>query len=219
MNSRDTACLSVAAALALSALVGDARADQATVPPAPEAAAQTHGAKVTRVIKAPAKHRASRSAKSTKSTKAAQLPPAAGASTAFDAAVAPLLPPVLAPISPAASPLSGLAGAEPSSSEPAGADTAAAALAQARAAGAEPAPGTSSVRRADETPAQGDALAAAARLLGEGAPLDLLQSVIVPAARGVTIAEIQTEGEGAVTLSVRPTKITRGSGLVATGKF
>jgi hypothetical protein len=64
-----------------------------------------------------------------------------------------------------------------------------------------------------------EALAAAERLLGDGVPLELLQSVIVPAARGVTIAEIQTEGAGAVTLSVRPTKITRGSGLVATAQF
>jgi len=56
-------------------------------------------------------------------------------------------------------------------------------------------------------------------LFEDRAPLELLSSVLLPAARGVTIAQIQTEGAPAVRLTVRPTKITRGSGLVAVGQF
>ncbi|HWO10646.1 MAG TPA: hypothetical protein VNN80_14235 [Polyangiaceae bacterium] len=52
-------------------------------------------------------------------------------------------------------------------------------------------------------------------------PLELLSSVILPAARGVTIAQIQPEGATlpAVTLTVRPTKIKQGGGLVAVAQF
>jgi hypothetical protein len=50
-------------------------------------------------------------------------------------------------------------------------------------------------------------------------PLELLSSVLLPAARGVTIAQIQPEGAPAFRLTVRPTKIARGSGLVAVGQF
>lgn len=214
MNSRETGCLGVAAALALSALAGDAAAEEQAVPDAPpspvvhpRSAASTH-----------ARAAASRPRAATLAKTNPQLAHSLNAPGAFDAALAPLTPPVLAAVMPVAAPLP--------APENRGADQTHAELREKHlseapevpAPSAPPVPATS-----DEAPEQstGDeaALQAAERLLGNGVPLQLLQSVIVPAARGVTIAEIQTEAAGAVTLSVRPTKITRGSGLVAVGRF
>ena len=210
MNSRETGCLGVAAALALSALAGDAAAEEAAV-------SQTPASPAARPRSAPPTHiePKAREQASTSATRP-QLARTLAASSPFDAPLAPLMPP-LTPVVPvaAAAPLPGSDLTDSELREQ-----------HIREAPEVPAPGSPPVRATteDETPPRATtsdeaALEVAERLLGDGVPLQLLQTVIVPAARGVTIAEIQTENVGAVTLSVRPTKITRGSGLVAVGRF
>ena len=215
MSSRETGCLGVAAALALSALAGDAAAEEVAVSPPPASPAVRHAGAPTTHQKVAKRPRA------TAATAAKTSPLLAGSLSApgtFDAGLAPLMPPELTAVVPVAptNTASALPGAERAHAE----------LREKHLSEAPevPAPSAPPVRATtDEAPAAstGDeaAIQAAERLLGDGVPLQLLQSVIVPAARGVTIAEIQTESAGAVTLSVRPTKITRGSGLVAVGKF
>jgi hypothetical protein len=206
MNSRETGLLGVAAALALSALAGDAAAEEADAAQTPASPAARPRSTPTTHTKAPARpHSASVS-----------RPPLAhtAAPGTFDAALAPLLPPVLTAVAPMpAHPLT--------ASEVSDRDIRQQHLRDAPdvpVAGSAPRPQTT--RDATPQPAGDErALEVAERVLGDGVPLQLLQTVIVPAARGVTIAEIQTESAGAVTLSVRPTKITRGSGLVAVGTF
>ena len=210
MNSRETGCLGVAAALALSALAGDAVAEEAAGSRAPTSpAARPRSAQLTQ---SKARSRA------LEAKAAGPLPLARSSAPAtLGPALPQLMPPLLA-LAPAVSAPAGVVAA--------GADRVDTDLREKhlREAPEVPAPGAPPVQTAsDETTASTSddqqALEVAQRLLGDGVPLDLLESVIVPAARGVTIAEIQTEGTAALTLSVRPTKITRGSGLVAVGKF
>jgi len=213
MNSRDTGCLGVVAALALSALAGDAAADEAATAHASAApGARPRSAQLAHTKARP------RAQLALAATSRPQVAHTTGAPTRLDGALSPLMPPLLTPVVPLAS--------VPRTVALPDAERSGAALREQhrREAPEVPAPGAHPVRAtSDEAPdhATGDehALEVAGRLLGDGVPLQLLQSVIVPAARGVTIAEIQTEGEAAVTLSVRPTKITRGSGLVAVGRF
>lgn len=210
MNSRETGCLGVAAALALSALAGDAAAEEVVVSHAPVSPA-------ARARSAPLAHTQSgarpRAAMSVATHP--QLARSAALPGTLDSGLLPLTPVLPPTVAPAGS------AEMRTGSNPADTQLREKHLSEAPAvpaAGSPPATSTDEETRPD-SPGSDAALNVAERLLGNGVPLQLLESVIVPAARGVTIAEIQTEGAGAVTLSVRPTKITRGSGLVAVGRF
>lgn len=212
MNARETGCWGVAAALALSALAGDATAEEVAVSHAPVSPA-------ARARSAPLTHTTSRARPRAAMSVAIQpeLARSAALPGTLGAGLLPLTPPVLPPVVTPA----GSGAAMRTGSNPADRQLREVHLSEAPAvpaAGSPPATSTDEETPAD-SPDSEAALDVAERLLGNGVPLQLLQSVIVPAARGVTIAEIQTEGAGAVTLSVRPTKITRGSGLVAVGRF
>ena len=223
MNARDTACLGLAAALALGALAGDAVADDA---PSPAPSGKVHSGKVQSAKSAKTKVQPARAKVQPTKTKAqsakVQPRPAAAskrtrASDASSAVSASLPRPMNArTLGLPASMKTPLATPAPVASTDLPAVTFGGTAVTLG--GSGPASTDGSVPSA--APKNGmDAVELAQRLFDDQTPAELFTSVIAPAARGVTLAQIQPEGAPAVTLTVRPTKITRGSGLVAVGLF
>jgi len=201
MNSRDAGCLGLAAALVLGAAAGAARADEPREPalqrsarPAGTALARSAEKKACITRATPAT--GAISSKGLRSP-AAVAPPQCRARRAATAPLAPAVPGALDPLGAHAAP----AGA--TFSLPSG----------------QPGAKGEAASPAVEAASEPKTLVLSEELFAERSPMELFNSVIVPAARGVTIAQIETEGFSPVTLAVRPTKITRGGGLVAVGQF
>lgn len=212
MNTRATGCLSLAAALACGLVAGDAAADQAPVKSrAPSAQGAVKRGGVPRAKRAIGRPGAAKSSAAPKlPVKATGGTPGTGLDPVLSASLSSsFAPPLLAVLEPEATrpaePSVDLLPASSADTAPSSTSADADANTGATGAGATSSPKT---------------LVLSDRLFADRTPEELFSSVLVPAARGVTLAQIQPDdGAPVVTLTVRPTKITRGSGLVAVGKF